>query len=71
MIISVRESIPSKVLKKHKLPQVAEGMLVDLNYRKKNACFSEPIIPALKMSSTILKHLIKPYIVIGAMKRLF
>ena len=34
VIIYVREEIPSTFLKKHKLPQDAEGMFIELNFRK-------------------------------------
>ena len=34
VIIYVREDIPSKILEKHKLPQVVEGMFLELNFRK-------------------------------------
>ena len=34
VIIYVREDIPSKILKKHKLPEDVEDMFVELNFRK-------------------------------------
>ena len=34
VIIYVKEEIPSKFLKKHKLPQDIKGMFIELNFRK-------------------------------------
>ena len=59
VIIYVRGDIPSKLLERHKLPHDIEGVFIELNFKKSNGCFLEPITPRRKMTSAILRHLIK------------
>ena len=57
--IYLREDIPIKILEKQKLPQDVEGIFVELNFRKKQMVASLNPSSPFKMTSTILKHLIK------------
>ena len=59
VIIYLREDIPIRILEKQKLPQDVEGIFVELNFRKKQMVASLNPSSPFKMTSTILKHLIK------------
>ena len=59
VIIYTREDIPSKILEKHKLPHDIEGIFIELNFRKVKWLLFGTYHPRRKMTSTILRHLIK------------
>ena len=59
VMIYVREDIPSKILEKHELPHDIEGIFIELNFIKVKRLLFRTYHPRRKMTSTILRHLIK------------